>query len=125
MELREALEQVNSRWNDAIARGDSLAAAGLCTEDVILMAQGAPLARGRMEVRALCDEWARAEHVDEARQVLDCGGDGSLAYLAGTYARKVTLGEGGFRIATGKYLVGYKRESDGAWKTHAVSVFAD
>lgn len=125
MECREALERVNMRWNDAIASGDADSVSGLCTDDVILLVQGTPMARGIPEVKALCRRWASAGKFDETQQTVACGRDGGLAYLAGTYVRRIELGAGKFRAATGKFLAVYKRQADGEWKTHIVSVFAD
>lgn len=125
MDLKQSLENFNTLWRDAITNGDMQSIASLCTDNVVFLVQGAPLARGKMDVLALCEERAKADDFNEVQQTVTCGETGDLAYMAAMYERQTNRADGTNMTGTGKFLAVYKRQSDDTWKAHALSVFAD
>jgi uncharacterized protein (TIGR02246 family) len=113
-----AIAAVSDARADAFRRGDAAAIAARFTEDGLLMAPGAPAARGREAVRAYYQKL-----FDEFDADLESGYDevevsGDLAFGRGF--AKVTVrpkGGGPAVVSTAKYLNLLRRQADGAWLT--------
>ena len=114
---RAAIEQVNARFSEAIARGDAQAIAKLYTEDAILLPERGEMVKGR---QAIGEFWKTAMD-DGVKSVtvttLDVGGSGDLAHEVGTVLLTLQAEGRPPATASAKFVVVWKREADG-WKIH-------
>ena len=118
MDMKKILEDFDEAYNEAFNRGDAETCASFFTEDVVLMAPGAPMTRGREAFvetyNSRIDESTGGTHTNE---LVEFGVEGDLAYQIGTYAIAETDPP-----EQGKFLNVLKRQEDGSWKV-AVSIF--
>jgi ketosteroid isomerase-like protein len=91
-------------------------------EDALVLPPNAPLVRGRGQIRELFRELIEAGMGDVSHRTLPLYAEGDLAYGIGTNA-SITRAPGARPIReTGKHLLVYLRQSDGAWRV-AVEMF--
>ena len=114
---RAAIEQVNTLFSEAIARGDAQAIAKLYTEDAILLPERGELVKGR---QAIGEFWKTAMDggvKSVTMTTLDVGGSGDLAHEVGTVLLRLQAEGRPPATASAKFVVVWKREADG-WKIH-------
>jgi uncharacterized protein (TIGR02246 family) len=114
---RAAIEQVNTLFSEAIARGDAQAIAKLYTEDAILLPERGELVKGR---QAIGEFWKTAMNggvKSVTVTTLDVGGSGDLAHEVGTVLLTLQAEGRPPATASAKFVVVWKREADG-WKIH-------
>lgn len=114
---RAAIEQVNTLFSEAIARGDAQAIAKLYTEDAILLPERGELVKGR---QAIGEFWKTAMDggvKSVTVTTLDVGGSGDLAHEVGTVLLTLQAEGRPPATASAKFVVVWKREADG-WKIH-------
>ncbi|MEM7223847.1 MAG: nuclear transport factor 2 family protein [Pseudomonadota bacterium] len=118
MDMKKYLEDFHAAYNEAFNRGDAAGCAAFFSEDVVLMAHGQPMTRGRKAFEetylSRIEESTGGTHTNA---LVEYGVDGNLAYEIGTYA--VT---GANPPEQGKFLNILKRDADGTWKI-TVSIF--
>lgn len=118
MDMKRMLEDFDNAYNEAFNRGDAAGCAAFFTEDVILMAPGEPMTRGRQEFEDIYrSRMAQSTGGTHTNELLQYGVDGDLAYQVGKFA--VTGSEPGEQ---GYFVNVLKRQADGTWKV-AVSIF--
>jgi uncharacterized protein (TIGR02246 family) len=117
-EARTAIEAANSRFSDAFARGDIQAVASMYTSDAILFPPDSDVVRGNQAIgefwKATRDSGVRSA----ALTTDDVGRSGDLAYESGKVSLTIQPEGKEATNAVAKYVVVWKRESDGAWKLH-------
>jgi len=113
--MREQVEQAYRDIEQAFFRGDADALAAIYTDDAEWFVPGAPVIKGR---EAITQAW---------KSVIGPGGNtlrvqvgelqetGDWAYEVGSFT--ATAPEGNL-LNSGKYLVIWKRQSNGMWKTY-------
>jgi uncharacterized protein (TIGR02246 family) len=113
--LREAIAAAYAEFEEAFFRGDGDAIAQVYTEDAEWFVPGAPVIRGR---KAIAEAW---------RQNVGSGGNtlrietleveetGPWAYEVGRFTARATGGE---TLFVGKYIVIWKLQPNGEWKTY-------
>jgi len=114
---RAAIEQANTLFSEAIARGDAQAIAKLYTEDAILLPERGELVKGR---QAIGEFWKTAMDggvKSVTVTTLDVGGSGDLAHEVGTVLLTLQAEGRPPATASAKFVVVWKREADG-WKMH-------
>ena len=114
---RAAIEQANTLFSEAIARGDAQAIAKLYTEDAILLPERGELVKGR---QAIGEFWKTAMDggvKSVTVTTLDVGGSGDLAHEVGTVLLTLQAEGRPPATASAKFVVVWKREADG-WKIH-------
>jgi uncharacterized protein (TIGR02246 family) len=118
MDMKKVLEDFDAAYNKAFDRGDAAGCAAFFTEDVLLMAPGQPMTRGKKAFeetyRSRMDESSGGTH---SNKLVEYGVEGDLAYQIGTFAITGTNPS-----EQGKFLNILKRQADGTWKV-AVSIF--
>ncbi|MDJ0513564.1 MAG: DUF4440 domain-containing protein [Methyloceanibacter sp.] len=118
MDLKRALEAFDAAYNEAFDRGDAAGCASFFTDDVLLMAPGEPMLRGKEafeEVyRSRMSKTGGGKH---SNSLIEYGEEGDLAYQVGTFAIS-----GANPTEQGKFLNILKRQADGTWKV-AISMF--
>jgi ketosteroid isomerase-like protein len=118
MDMKKVLEDFDAAYNEAFNRGDVAGCAAFFSEDVVLMAPGEPMTRGKKAFeetyRSRMEQSTGGTHSNE---LVEYGVEGDLAYQIGTYAVAGTNPP-----EQGKFLNVLKRQADGTWKV-AVSMF--
>ncbi len=118
MDMKKMLEDFDAAYNEAFNRGDAAGCAAFFADDVILMAPGEPMVRGRKAFediyRSRMKESRGGTHTNK---LVEYGVEGDLAYQVGTFAIA-----GANPTEQGKFVNVLKRQEDGTWKV-AVSIF--
>ncbi|MFN2563454.1 MAG: DUF4440 domain-containing protein [Gemmatimonadaceae bacterium] len=115
--VREAIEASNSRYADALKRGDTTTLAGTYTDDAIVMMANMERWRGPEGVRRGFAGFLSQMAVKDAKFTTEdvmLGGD--LAVETGNYELTFQPKSGGEIKDKGKYVGVWKRQSDGSWK---------
>ena len=97
---------------------DASEAATPYLEDAIFLPQGAPILRGKSEIRKMYEDSFRQEKVVQFELAAEevSGVDG-VAYEVGNFRMTVERAEDTNPVPnTGKYLVVFKKSDDGEWK---------
>ena len=113
-EVREA----SDRFHATRQRGDAAAHAGQFTEEGVLMVPGLADAAGRDAVRGLLEKrfaGARTTDFKVHRREIEVAGDS--AYELAWYS-EVHAGQDESMRLDGRYVLVWKRGSDGAWRVH-------
>ena len=114
---REAIGEAYRAFEDAFAKGDAEALASIYADDAEWFMPQAPVVRGRA---AITSAW---------RSALGSGGTGAKVHVetgeveeAGEWAYEVggftTTGADGSTLNSGKYLVIWRKQASGQWKTY-------
>jgi len=118
MRMKTVLEDFDAAYNEAFNRGDAAGCAAFFTEDVILLAPGQPMARGKRAFEEIyqsrMDKTNGGTHTNK---LVEYGVEGDLAYQVGTFAITGTNPP-----EQGKFVNILRRQSDGTWKV-TVSIF--
>ena len=101
----------NEKFAAAYNRGDIAMVSAMYTEDAIAFPPGGDLVKGRAAIGAMWKDVQVAGLTDLALHTLSVERDGSLVVEAGTATAKMKGAPQ--RI---KYVVTWKRQSDGTWK---------
>ena len=118
-EVRAAIAEGQAQFLAGVEAGDAAAMAALFTEDGTVFPPNAEAVKGKAAIQEF---WAAflAEGVENLTvNTLEVGGGGDVAYEVGEYSLTIS-GEGGESITDrGRYVVIFKRGTDGAWMVHA------
>lgn len=118
MDMKKILEDFDAAYNEAFNRGDAAGCAAFFAEDIVLMAPGQPMVRGRQAFEEIYkSRMGNASGGTHSNALVDYGVEGDLAYQVGTYAIS-----GATPPEQGKFVNVLRREADGTWKV-AVSIF--
>lgn len=115
--VRARIDEGVAAWTAAVNRGDMAAVADLYTEDAMLMPPNGAALRGRDAVRTFFVEALSSLSPRDVKLSSDevevCG---DSAYEVGRYQMTVQPSGGAAMNDRGKYLVVWRRQSDGSWK---------
>jgi len=114
--VRAAIEGVNAQWAAAAMRGDAAAIAAQYTEDAIIMGPGAPAATGRAVIQAGVAEMPAI--LEPRLTMAEVEVLGTTAIERGTFHMKFAMPGQAPLTDDGKYIVIWKRGSDGTWLRH-------
>ena len=117
--VRQAIEQANARFIDAMTRGDSTGMVANYADDAVVMDPGKPARRGRGEIGANYVKRVQSAKYSDGKAhtaSVDVGGD--YAIETGSFEWTVTPKGGKPMPATGKYLTVWKKQADGSWKIY-------
>ncbi len=113
--VKEAIAQSYKDFEEAFHRGDADTMSRMYTEDAEWFIPGAPIVRGRQAIAAawkgIIGSGGNTVHVD-IQEVEECG---DWAYDIGRFTARAPDDS---VLNTGKYIVIWKRQSAGEWKTH-------
>lgn len=116
------LGQMNRDFAAALNAKDAKTAAGLYTEDAVLIPPGEPLVRGRAAIE---EYWRGAIEGGGVRDVsvetMNALSSGSLGYETGSFALTVNGPDGEPLVERGRYVELLRRQPDGRWlSTHGI-----
>ncbi|WP_024510480.1 DUF4440 domain-containing protein [Bradyrhizobium sp. ARR65] len=112
--VRQAIDEGNRQFGEAVARKDYAGLAGLYTENARVMPPDAPIVSGRPAIEEFWRTAANAFGMtDAALRTVDVEVVGDTAYEVGE--AQLTLGSGQAKV---KYLVVWRRDRDGTWRLH-------
>lgn len=117
--VRKAIEEGGAKWTEAFNRGDAAGVAALYTEDATLLPPNSEIVQGRQGIQNFWNGGIQMGLKDVSLTIVNIGGSGETAYEIGKYSLKIQPGDQEGMTDSGKYLVVWKRQTDGTWKLHA------
>jgi uncharacterized protein (TIGR02246 family) len=115
--VRSRIEETNAQFMAAVNRGDTSTVASLYTEDAIVLPPNTETVRGRDGAKALFDGMIQQMGLPTltltTTEVTEVG---DTAYEVGSYTMKLQPAGAPVANDSGKYVVIWKRQTDGAWK---------
>ncbi len=117
-QVRQAIEEANVKFGEAVRMGDAATVASFYTEDTTLLPPNSEIIQGREGVEAYWTAGMQMGLKDAVLTIVDVIGMGDMVCEIGTYV--VTIqpeGQDAFED-NGKYLVIWKKAADGTWKLH-------
>lgn len=114
--VRQAIEEVNAQFMDAINRGDAAAAAAFYTKDAKLLPAGSEMVSGRQAIQAFWQGAVKMGIRNFTLETVDLGREGDLLYEIGTYSLAIQPEGGPVTTDRGKYVTVRKCQPDGSWK---------
>lgn len=117
-QVRQAIEEANVEFGDAVRQGDATALAALYTENATLMPDESDMIQGKQAIEEFWGGGLQMGIKDAVLTTVDVFGSGDLAYEIGKFALTIQP-EGQEPIEQkGKYVVVWKQQEDGSWKLH-------
>jgi len=117
-QVRQAIEEANAKLGEAVRMGNAAALASLYTEDAKLLPPNSEMITGREGIEAFWGGGLQMGIKDATLTTVEVLGMGDMVCEIGK-VELVIQPEGQEAIAdTGKYLVIWKKTSDGTWKLH-------
>jgi uncharacterized protein (TIGR02246 family) len=117
-EARAAIEAANAKFSEAFARGDGKALAAMYTSDAIAFPPDSDMIDGNEAIGEFWKTTRDSGVQSAALTTVDVGRSGDVAYEVGKVSLTIE-GAGKERTtAMAKYVVVWKRQSDGSWKLH-------
>ncbi len=112
-----AITSRTETFRQAILAGDWAAVAGVFTQDGMLMPPNEPAAQGRAAIQEwLAATFGAVSFTEFTNPPVEIDGRGGIAYSRGTFSFAYTAeGMAEPFTDTGKYLVIWKKQADGAW----------
>jgi ketosteroid isomerase-like protein len=111
---RQAIDNANAGFAAAINQGDVAAAMTVYTDDAKLLPPNYPAVTGRANIQAFWEGAAQAlgiKHVSMNTLEVEFIGDTAIEH--GEYTLDLASGQD-----KGKFIVVWKRQTDGSWKWH-------
>lgn len=116
-EARAAIEAANARFSEAFARGDAKAISTMYTPDAIAFPPDAEMIRGNEAIASFWKTTRDGGVLSAALTTLDVQRSGDVAWETGTVSLAIqAAGAQRTTTAAAKYVVVWKRQSDGTWK---------
>ena len=117
-EARAAIEAANTRFSEAFARGDAKALAAMYTSDAIAFPPESEMIRGNEAIGEFWKATRDSGVQSAALTTVDVGRSGDVAYEVGTVSLTIRPAGKEQTTALAKYVVVWKRQTDGSWKLH-------
>ena len=115
--VRQEIEAANTRFVDAMNRGDTVGMYDGYASDAVLMMTGSPALRGRVAItQTLNQMMTQATLKDPKLHIEDVILGGDLAVETGSYEWTVVPKQGKPAPDKGKYVAVWQRQADGSWK---------
>ena len=117
-EVRQAVESGNAKWMAAFNQGDAAAVAALYTDNAILMPPNSGMVEGRQGVQDFWQGAIQSGLKGAALTTVSVQVSGETAYEIGKFSLSVYAEDKEPQAISGKYVVVWKKASDGMWKLH-------
>jgi len=116
--VTQGTSATSRQFEEAFARGDAAACAAVYTDDAKILPPDSPVLTGKEAAQALWQSFIDMGVKRVSLQTLELEDMGDRAVERGAATVDIQ-GEGGQSIqASGKFIVFWKRQADGAWKWH-------
>ena len=117
MTAEDEIRAADQAWLEAFAAGDLERSVGFCVEDCEVLPEHAPAARGRAAIRRLFERWFKPDlKINWTPDAVEAAQSGDLGFSSGSYEMSFKDASGRTVSDKGKYVVVWKRQSDGSWK---------
>ena len=118
-DFRSAIEAVVSTFEQAANSKDAATIANMYEQDATLLPPGSPPIKGRANIQAFWQAFFNAGASNAKLRVVEVESSGDMAYEIGAFEANLPVPQGGTARAAGKYLVVWKRQSNGSIKAVA------
>lgn len=109
---------LSETFEAAFNSGDAAGVAQHYTQDAVLLAPDTPRIEGREGIRGLWQGFIDAGATDLDLVTVDVVERDDIANELGMFTLSAPDGNGGMTELSGKYIVVWKKDGDGAWKLH-------
>lgn len=117
-EVRDTLFQAEQKWADLFNAQDAAGLAATYSEDGMRLPPDASRVQGRKAIEAHLQEEFDAGVTNVELEPLEVGhAGGDMAWLLGNWSVEFPTDKGDMGIANGNYLMVYRKEADGVWRT--------
>jgi ketosteroid isomerase-like protein len=117
--VRQAIEAGNAGLIAAMEKGDSVSAASFYDPEAMIMPHGMPASTGHGEIPKFFGEFLSTMKVSGMKlEVQNVVADGILAVETGRYVWTLAPATGKAMTESGKYVVVWRKQSDGSWKLY-------
>ena len=117
-EARAAIEAANAKFSEAYARGDAKALSAMYTSDAIVFPPDSEMIRGNEAIGEFWKATRDSGVQSAALTTVDVERSGDVAYEVGKVSLTIQPAGKEPTTAVAKYVVVWKRQTDGAWKLH-------
>ena len=117
-DAKAAIDEAALAWESAFNAGDGKGVAELYTEDAALFPPDAERVDGKAAIAGFWQGAIDAGLADADLETLEVVEAGDLAYEVGTVTLSAPTTEGERAPVSGKYIVVWQQEGDGAWRLH-------
>lgn len=115
-DAEKGIREANARFMEAINKGAATAAADLYADGAKILPPDSPMISGRQAIEDFLNGLLGAGARDLKLETAEVTASGELAAEVGNFSFKVQPAGGEAAVVTGKYVVVWKRQPDGAWK---------
>jgi len=117
-QVRKAIENGNLKFGEAVRQGNGASIAALYTDDATLMPPNSEIIKGRPGIEAFWKGGLGMGIKDAVLTTVEVLSMGDLVCEIGRYNLEIQpTGQAAFEDS-GKYIVVWKKQADGAWKLH-------
>jgi uncharacterized protein (TIGR02246 family) len=113
-----AIDEAAMAWESAFNAGDGKGVAELYTEDAALFPPGAERVDGKAAIAEFWQGAIDAGLADADLETVEVVEAGDLAYEVGNVTLSAPTSDGERAPVSGKYIVVWQQEGDGAWRLH-------
>lgn len=114
--VRQAIDSSNARFAEHMKAGQMDQVASHYTEDAVLMPPNMPVASGRAAIAQTFGGMMQGATMSDFRLTsTDVQVSGDMALERGRYVLTMNMPGQGVMSDSGKFLVAWKRQSDGSW----------
>jgi len=117
-QVRKAIENGNLKFGEAVRQDNGAAIAALYTDDATLMPPNSEMIKGKSGIEAFWKGGLEMGIKDAVLTTVEVLGMGDLACEVGQYKLKIQPGGQTTLEDNGKYIVIWKKQTDGSWKLH-------
>jgi uncharacterized protein (TIGR02246 family) len=115
-DVRQAIEQVNSKIMAAFKAGDAATIASQYTDTAKMLPPDATEVAGREAIEDLWQGWLDDGLKDLTLEAIEVEASGDLAYEIGSFSMQAPAENNTMMPAMGNYVVVWKRGADGNWR---------
>ncbi len=120
--VRQAIEQANQQFLEALGRGDAAGCAAVYAENAKIFPSNSPMLTGRKAIQEFWQGAMDSGLKGATLRVVELEEHGDMVIEIGAYTLDLRPKGGPPAKDEGKYVVVWKRQSDGSWKL-AVDIF--
>jgi len=117
-DAKAAIDEAAMAWESAFNAGDGKGVAELYTEDAALFPPDAERVDGRAAIAEFWQGAIDSGLADADLETVEVVESGDLAYEVGNVTLSTPTTEGERAPVSGKYIVVWQHEGDGAWRLH-------